>query len=81
MAWIKITWTRSTIGLKRDQGLVIEALGLRHMHQTVVHMDSPSIRGMVFKVKHLVDIEEVTEVEAEALKSPNQKAAAAKGAH
>ena len=80
MAWLKITWVRSTIGLKRDQGKVVEALGLRRMHQTVVHTDSPSVRGMIMKVKHLVDVQEVSEAEAAAFKSERQKAAAGAGA-
>ena len=37
----------------------IRALGLRRLHQSVIHEDTPVIRGMVFKVKHLVQVEEV----------------------
>jgi large subunit ribosomal protein L30 len=36
----------------------MEALGIRRMHQTVQHDDSPQIRGMIEKVRHLVDVEE-----------------------
>jgi len=41
--------------------MTIRALGLRRLHQGVKHDDSPSIRGMVHKVRHLVKVEEVEE--------------------
>ena len=56
---LSVTWKVSGIGYKRDQRRTIEALGLRKLHQTVVHDDTPSIRGMLFKVKHLVEVNEV----------------------
>ena len=56
MAKIEITWRKSTIGYARDQRRTIAGLGLRRLHQTVVHEDTPSIRGMVNKVRHLVDV-------------------------
>ena len=56
---LRITLVRSTIGRPSDQGRTVRALGLRRMHQTVERPDHPSIRGMVFKVKHLVRVEEV----------------------
>ena len=58
MSELKITWTRSSIGHKEDQKRTIRALGLRRMGQTVVHGDSPVVRGMIRKVKHLVSVEE-----------------------
>jgi large subunit ribosomal protein L30 len=57
MAEIKITWTKSTIGRPGNQRRIIESLGLRRLHHTVVHQDSPTIRGMVNKVSHLVKVE------------------------
>ena len=54
MSKIAITWKRSTIGYARNQRRVIASLGLRRLHQTVEHEDSPTVRGMVEKVKHLV---------------------------
>jgi large subunit ribosomal protein L30 len=57
MAEIKITWTKSTIGRPGIQRRIIESLGLRRLHHTVVHQDSPTIRGMVNKVSHLVKVE------------------------
>lgn len=56
---LSVTWKVSGIGYKRDQRRTIEALGLRKLHQTVVHNDTPSIRGMLFKVRHLVEVNEV----------------------
>jgi len=56
---LKITQKRSTIGRLRRQKLTIRALGIRRMHQSVVHDDTPQIRGMIAKVRHLVDVEEI----------------------
>lgn len=58
MTKISITWTKSGIGHVRTQRKTIESLGLRRLHQTVVHEDTPSIRGMVRKVQHLVTLSE-----------------------
>ena len=58
MAELKITWTRSCIGRPENQRRIIKSLGLRRLHHTVVHQDSPTIRGMVNKVSHLVKVEE-----------------------
>lgn len=59
MSELKITWTRSCIGRPRNQREVIRSLGLRRLHDTVVHQNSPTIRGMVKKVEHLLEVEEV----------------------
>ena len=56
---LKITLVRSTIGRPWDQERTVRALGIRRMHQTVVRPDNPSIRGMVTKIRHLVEVEEV----------------------
>jgi large subunit ribosomal protein L30 len=58
VAELKITWVRSAIGRKEDQKRTIRALGLRRLGQTVVHSDSPTMRGMIRKVNHLVSVEE-----------------------
>ena len=55
---IKITLTKSTIGASPKQRKVVEALGLRKMHQTVEMADTPQTRGAVAKVSHLVTGEE-----------------------
>ena len=55
---IKITLTKSTIGASPKQRKVVEALGLRKMHQTVEMAVTPQTRGAVAKVSHLVTVEE-----------------------
>ena len=57
MAKVCITWLRSDIGYPRDQRRTLRALGLHRLHQKVEQEDSPSIMGMVAKVKHLVQVE------------------------
>ncbi|HCI29794.1 MAG TPA: 50S ribosomal protein L30 [Fervidobacterium sp.] len=61
MKKLKITLVRSPIGYKYDQKDTVKRLGLRRMHQTVVKEDSPQIRGMIEKVKHLLIVEEIEE--------------------
>ncbi len=56
MGKIAITWKRSGIGHARTQRRTIASLGLRRLNQTVEHEDTPSIRGMVEKVRHLVTV-------------------------
>ena len=60
MARLKITYVRSVIGQKPDQQRTVQALGLRRLHQVVEHEDSPQVRGMVHKVRHLVRVEELS---------------------
>lgn len=55
----KVTWRRSTIGCSKDQRATIRSLGLKKLNQTVIVKDSPEIRGMINKVRHLVSVEEV----------------------
>ena len=59
MKQIKITQIRSRIGRPERQKLPLDALGLRKMHQTVVHNATPQILGMVDAVKHLLRVEEL----------------------
>ena len=61
MAKVRITYTKSAIGYNEKQKLTIKALGLRRLHHTVEREDTPTIRGMIFKVSHLVTVEEVAE--------------------
>ncbi|MBN2169723.1 MAG: 50S ribosomal protein L30 [Candidatus Krumholzibacteriota bacterium] len=58
---LKVTQIRSCIGYKEPAKRTIRALGLKRMHHTVVHEDTPQIRGMIFKVKHMVRVEPVEE--------------------
>lgn len=59
MGKLKITYSKSVIGYEKSQKATVKALGLRKLHQTVEHDDTPVIRGMVHKVRHLVSVEEV----------------------
>lgn len=59
MGQLKIKQTRSVIRRSKKQKLTMEALGLRRIHQEVVHNDTPQIRGMLNIVSHLVTIEEI----------------------
>ncbi len=61
MAKLRITWTKSAIGYQERQKLTIRALGLHRLHQTVEHADTPTMRGMIARVSHLVRVEEVAE--------------------
>jgi large subunit ribosomal protein L30 len=61
MAKLRITYTKSSIGYNERQRATVQALGLRKLHQVVEHEDTPVIRGMVKKVSHLVQVEEVAE--------------------
>ncbi len=54
---VRIKYTKSAIGYSKDQKATVTALGLRKLHQTVEHKDTPQVRGMVHKVAHLVTIE------------------------
>ncbi len=55
---LRIKQVRSAIGLPKDQKATVRALGLKRMNDTVEQADTPVIRGMIFKVKHLVEVEE-----------------------
>ncbi len=55
---VRVTLVRSLIGRPKDQEATVQSLGLRRIHQTVEHPDSPSVRGMITKVRHLVRVEE-----------------------
>jgi large subunit ribosomal protein L30 len=61
MKKLRIKQVRSAIGRVEGQKLTLRALGIRHLQQTVVHNDTPQIRGMVRVVRHLVQVEEVAE--------------------
>jgi large subunit ribosomal protein L30 len=55
---LKITLVRSPIGFNKNQATVVESIGLRRLRHTVELPDTPETRGMVFKVRHLVTVEE-----------------------
>ena len=61
MKEIRITLKRSLIGRAEKLRKVVAAMGLRKINQTVVHKDTPSIRGMIHKTVHLIEVSEVSE--------------------
>lgn len=56
MRQLAITWKRSLIGAKEGQRQAIRGLGLRRLGQTVVRADTPTVRGLVDRVRHLVEV-------------------------
>jgi large subunit ribosomal protein L30 len=56
---LRITLVRSVIGRPEPQRRTVEALGLKKINQVVEHEDTPQIRGMINKVSHLVQVEEL----------------------
>ena len=55
---LRVTYVKSAIGYAHDQKATIRSLGLRRLNQTVELPDNPSVRGMCFKVRHLVRMED-----------------------
>jgi len=60
-AKLKITLHRSPIGYEQSQRDTVRSLGFRKLQQSVVHEDSPVVRGMIHKVKHLLIVQPVEE--------------------
>lgn len=60
-AMLKVTYRKSAIGHRQDQRATLRSLGLRRLHQSVVVPDTPVMRGMIQKVRHLVAVEVVEE--------------------
>ena len=61
MSPFRVTQMKSFIGTKENHKRTVRALGLRRIRDFRVHEDTPQIRGMVHKVRHLVEVEEVEE--------------------
>ena len=55
---VRVTYVKSAIGYNKKQKGTIEALGFHKLYQSVVHADTPVLRGMLNKVSHLVEVEE-----------------------
>ncbi len=58
---LRVTLIKSPIGRPTRHKRTVKALGFKHVNQTIVHPDNPSVRGMIFKVSHLLRVEEVNE--------------------
>ncbi|MFC6648392.1 50S ribosomal protein L30 [Paenibacillus rhizoplanae] len=59
MAKLQITLVRSVIGRPETQRVTVKTLGLRKTNSSVVHNDTPAIRGMINKVGHLLSVTEI----------------------
>ncbi len=59
MKQLKVTLVKSTIGSNQSIKDTVRSLGLGKINSSAIHGDSPSMRGMIFKVKHLISVEEV----------------------
>ena len=55
---LKITLTKSTIGFNKTQAKTVEGMGLRRIRHSVELPDTPEVRGMILKVRHLIDVQE-----------------------
>ena len=53
---VRVTLLKSPIGFKNNQAAVVEGLGLRRIRHTVTLKDTPAVRGMIHKVRHLVEV-------------------------
>jgi ribosomal protein L30 len=58
---LRISYAKSAIGYSKLQKETIRSLGLRKLNSVVLHDDTPIVRGMIFKVQHLVKVEELNE--------------------
>jgi len=61
MSKLKITLTKSAIGYDKSQGATVRGMGIRKLHQSVIQEDNAVMRGMIHKVRHLVEVEMVAE--------------------
>ncbi len=57
MPKLRLTWYKSGVGSKRDQRKNLQALGFHRLNQTIEKEDTPDVRGMLAKVKHLVRVD------------------------
>ncbi|HVD69288.1 MAG TPA: 50S ribosomal protein L30 [Actinomycetota bacterium] len=60
MSQLKVTQIRSVIDRPKDQKSTVRRLGLHRIRDSVIKEDRPEIRGMIAKVKHLVEVEELS---------------------
>jgi large subunit ribosomal protein L30 len=59
MSKLKVTQRRSVIDRPKDQKVTVRRLGLHRIRDSVIKDDTPDVRGMIAKVQHLVEVEEV----------------------
>ena len=56
---LRVRQIRSASGHPRDQHETVRALGIHRLNQAIEHNDTPQIRGMIFKIRHLVQVDEI----------------------
>jgi large subunit ribosomal protein L30 len=61
VAQVTVTLVKSPIGYEKSQGETARALGLTKVRKTVTVPDNPSVRGMIYKIRHLVQVSETGE--------------------
>ncbi|MFN3682495.1 MAG: 50S ribosomal protein L30 [Fimbriimonadaceae bacterium] len=71
---LRIKLVRSPIGNTKRNRAVVQALGLRKLHQVVEKEDTPGVRGMIQKVRHMVEVEEVQDAAPKASPRKTKKA-------
>lgn len=76
MAKLKVTLKRSLISRPETQRKTVRSLGLRKLNSISILPDVPTIRGQIFKVKHLVAVEEISDEEAAKFEKKTEKAEA-----
>jgi large subunit ribosomal protein L30 len=64
---IKVRYHKSKIGYPKDQGATVRSLGFTRLNQTLELPDTPSVRGMVYKVRHLVEVEGEGEIRGSSI--------------
>ena len=74
MSYLKITWKKSFIGRNQKQRRIIRSLGLRRLNHSVVHRNSPTIKGMVRKTIHMLEVEEISDAQAQSRIGESEKA-------
>lgn len=70
-ATLRLTWRKSAIGYPQDQRTTIKSLGFTKLNQTIEKPDTPSIRGMVYKVRHLVHVDGEGEIAGSSIHPRN----------
>ncbi|MEA2551962.1 MAG: large subunit ribosomal protein [Fimbriimonadaceae bacterium] len=75
---LRIKLVKSLIGNTKRNRAIVEALGLRKMHHSIDHRDTPQIRGMLHRVKHMLEVSEISDSEARPRTTGRPKAARTK---
>ena len=70
---LKLRYKKSMLGYAKDQRATVRALGFTKLNQTIEKPDTPSIRGMVYKVRHLIDVEGEGEILGSTIHGPTQR--------